>query len=105
MEVVIMGTLLIKGYLVHTVDIANELRALQYAIDGYIETIGLRDGGVMLVDEEVNWYNVNENQNRPRSVRLDSWEGGFSVIISVIIAPEKLWQQAEMIRYNRKQKA
>lgn len=47
-----MRAILIKGYLVHAVDVANELHALQYAVDGYIETIGLRDGGVMIVDEE-----------------------------------------------------
>lgn len=47
-----MRAILIKGYLVHAVDIANELHALQYAVGGHIETINLRDEGVMLVDEE-----------------------------------------------------
>lgn len=44
--------MLIKGYLVHAVDVANELHALQYAVGGQIETISLRDEGVMLVDRE-----------------------------------------------------
>lgn len=34
------------------VDIENKLRALQQAVGGYIETIRLKDGGVMIVDEE-----------------------------------------------------
>lgn len=44
--------MLIKGYLVHAVDVANELHALQYAVGGQIETISLRDEGVMLADRE-----------------------------------------------------
>lgn len=47
-----MKALIMKGYIVQLADIANDLRALQYAVDGYIETVGLRDGGVMIVDEE-----------------------------------------------------
>lgn len=46
-----MKALKITG-IVQPVEIANDLRALQHAVDGYIETIGLRDGGVMIVDEE-----------------------------------------------------
>lgn len=46
-----MKALKITG-IVQLVEIANDLRALQHAVDGYIETIGLRDGGVMIVDEE-----------------------------------------------------
>lgn len=34
------------------VDVDNELRALQKAVGGHIETVGLKDGGVMIVDEE-----------------------------------------------------
>lgn len=34
------------------VDVENDLRALQQAVGGHIETVGLRDGGVMIVDEE-----------------------------------------------------
>ena len=34
------------------VDVDNELRALQKAVGGRIETVGLKDGGVMIVDEE-----------------------------------------------------
>lgn len=32
--------------------IETELRAMQQAVGGYIETVHLKDGGVMLVDEE-----------------------------------------------------
>lgn len=34
------------------VDIDNDLHALQKAVGGRIETVGLKDGGVMIVDEE-----------------------------------------------------
>lgn len=34
------------------VDIDNDLHALQKAVGGHIETVGLKDGGVMIVDEE-----------------------------------------------------
>jgi hypothetical protein len=34
------------------VDVENDLRALQQAVGGRIETVGLRDGGVMIVDEK-----------------------------------------------------
>lgn len=34
------------------IDIANDLHALQQAVGGFIETITLKDGGVMIVDEE-----------------------------------------------------
>ena len=34
------------------VDIDNDLHALQQAVGGRIETVGLKDGGVMIVDEE-----------------------------------------------------
>lgn len=37
---------------ISVIDIENELHALQQAVGGYIETIGLKDGGVMIVDEE-----------------------------------------------------
>lgn len=46
-----MKALKITG-IVQLIDIDNDLKALQRAVDGYIETIGLRDGGVMIVDEE-----------------------------------------------------
>jgi len=34
------------------VDVENDLHALQNAVGGHIETVGLKDGGVMIVDEE-----------------------------------------------------
>ena len=34
------------------IDVDNDLKALQEAVGGNIETIGLKDGGVMIVDEE-----------------------------------------------------
>lgn len=34
------------------VDVENDLHALQEAVGGHIETVGLKDGGVMIVDEE-----------------------------------------------------
>ena len=47
-----MKALTIKGTLIRLDEIANDLRVLQHAVDGYIETVGLRDGAVMIVDEE-----------------------------------------------------
>ena len=47
-----MKAITIKGTICRLDEIANDLRALQHAVDGYIETIGLKDGGVMIVDEE-----------------------------------------------------
>ena len=32
--------------------VENELKEMQQAVGGYIETVHLKDGGVMLVDEE-----------------------------------------------------
>lgn len=46
-----MKALKITG-VVQLIDIDNELRTLQAVVDGHIETIGLRDGAVMIVDEE-----------------------------------------------------
>lgn len=37
---------------ISAIDVENDLHALQKAVGGYIETVGLRDGGVMIVDEE-----------------------------------------------------
>ena len=47
-----MKAITIKGTLIRLDEIANDLRALQHAVDGYIEIVGLRDGAVMIVDEE-----------------------------------------------------
>lgn len=47
-----MKAILIKGTLCKWVEIENRLEALQYAVGGYIETIPLGHGGVMIVDEE-----------------------------------------------------
>lgn len=47
-----MKAITINGTIVRLDEIANDLRALQRAVDGYIETVGLRDGAVMIVDEE-----------------------------------------------------
>ena len=47
-----MKVITIKGAIVRLDEIKNDLRALQYAVDGYIETVGLKDGAVMIVDEE-----------------------------------------------------
>lgn len=46
-----MKALKIAG-IVQLIDIDNDLHALQRAVDGYIEAVGLKDGGVMVVDEE-----------------------------------------------------
>lgn len=37
---------------IDVIDIPNELHALQQAVGGHIETVGLKDGGIMIVDEE-----------------------------------------------------
>lgn len=34
------------------IDVDNDLKALQEAVGGRIETVGLKNGGVMIVDEE-----------------------------------------------------
>lgn len=47
-----MKAITIKGTIVRLDEIQNDLRTLQMAVDGRIETVGLRDGGVMIVDEE-----------------------------------------------------
>ena len=46
---------------VSLVDVHNELEPLQETVGGYIETIGLQDGAVMIVDEEGRFkdYSVN----------------------------------------------
>lgn len=38
--------------IIEFVDVENELSALQREVDGWIETITLEHGGVMIVDEE-----------------------------------------------------
>ena len=47
-----MKAILVKGYLAHFAEIENTLEALQHAVGGYIETVPLPAGGVMIVDEE-----------------------------------------------------
>lgn len=47
-----MRALKIELNSITVIDIANELHALQQAVGGHIEMVGLRDGGVMIVDEE-----------------------------------------------------
>lgn len=47
-----MKAITIKGTIIRLDEIENDLRALQHAVDGYIETLGLQDGAVMIVDEE-----------------------------------------------------
>lgn len=41
--------------------IAEELHLLQQHVGGYIETVSLRDGGVMLVDEDGRMKRLSEN--------------------------------------------
>lgn len=47
-----MRALRVQGIVAEIVDVQNELEALQAAVGGYIETIGLQGGAVMIVDEE-----------------------------------------------------
>ena len=47
-----MKAITIKGTLIRLDEIANGLRALQHAVDGHIETVGLRDGAVMIVNQD-----------------------------------------------------
>lgn len=47
-----MKALRVQGIIAELVDVKNELEALQAAVGGYIETIGLQGGAVMIVDEE-----------------------------------------------------
>lgn len=37
---------------IEIIDIENDLHALQQAVGGHIETVTLKDGGIMIVDEE-----------------------------------------------------
>lgn len=37
---------------IDVIDVPNELRALQQAVGGRIEPVRLKDGGIMIVDEE-----------------------------------------------------
>lgn len=48
---------------INIVDIENELHTLQQAVGGYIEKVKLRDGGLMIVDEEglLKRYHRNDN--------------------------------------------
>ena len=47
-----MKVLEIRGELTRIDEIKNDLRALQHAVDGYIETVWLSENAVMIVDEE-----------------------------------------------------
>lgn len=47
-----MKALRIEGTIIRLDEIKNDLRALQHAVDGYIETVRLQGGGVMIVNEE-----------------------------------------------------
>lgn len=56
-----MKALRITG-IVELVEITNDLRALQHAVDGYIETIGLRDGVALIVGTDDDEFDdVPEN--------------------------------------------
>lgn len=57
-----MKAILIKGTLCEWVEIENRLEALQYAVGGYIETIRLGHGGVMIMDEEGRLKGLARNQ-------------------------------------------
>lgn len=57
-----MKAILIKGTLCEWVEIENRLEALQYAVGGYIETVPLGHGGVMIVDEEGRLKGLARNQ-------------------------------------------
>lgn len=58
-----MRALRIMQNSISIVDVENDLTALRQAVGGRIETIGLRDGGVMIVDEEgmLKQYPHNDN--------------------------------------------
>ena len=45
----------------HIEEIDNTLETLQKTVGGYIETVSLRDGGVMLVDEDGRMKRLSEN--------------------------------------------
>lgn len=47
-----MKALEIRGELTRVDEINNDLRALQHAVDGYIETVWLSENAVMIVDEK-----------------------------------------------------
>lgn len=47
-----MKALEIRGELTRADEIKNDLRALQHAVDGDIETVWLSENAVMIVDEE-----------------------------------------------------
>lgn len=47
-----MKGILIKGHLFRLEDVENTLPALQQIVDGKIETVTLRDNGVMICDRD-----------------------------------------------------
>ena len=47
-----MKALEIRGMLCRLDEVKNDLRALQHAVDGHIETVWLSESAVMIVDEE-----------------------------------------------------
>lgn len=75
-----MKALKITG-VVQLIDIHNELEALQHAVDGYIETIGLPDGAVMIVDEEGRLK--NKPVNRIASIFAGMLIVGTALIVGV----------------------
>lgn len=44
--------MMLKGFRISITDVENTLPALQQAVDGKIETVTLRDNGVMICDRE-----------------------------------------------------
>lgn len=44
--------MMLKGFRISMIDLENTLPAMQQAVDGKIETVTLRDNGVMICDRE-----------------------------------------------------
>lgn len=57
-----MKAIMVKGTFCNWVEIENRLEALQFAVGGFIQTVQLGHGGVMLVDEEGRLKGLARNQ-------------------------------------------
>lgn len=76
-----MKAILVKGYLAHFAEIENRLEALQYAVGGYIETIPLGHGALMIVDEEGRLKGLARN-------RIASLVAGMDIVGPALIVGE-----------------
>lgn len=56
-----MKALMVKGFRTNVVDVDGTQRVFEYAVDGKIETIKLRDNGVLICDRDAQEKNKSYN--------------------------------------------